>query len=418
MMSNPNQEIDHLFRRSYGKMIAILTNKFGATYLQEVEDAVQEALIKAMQLWSFQPIPDNPEAWLMRVAKNRLLDVLRRQNHWTDIKQHWQTPDNVMPDDPNLSNSVADDQLRMIFACCHPSLSQEYQIILTLKLVAGFGNKEIAACLLKKEDTIAKAFTRAKKKLRSNKIKLKIPIELGLRSRQSIVVKIIYLIFTEGYKTHRGADMIRRDLCYEAVRLAQLLDQNKYCSQPNIKALLALMCFHVARFDARLDHNGSLIDLEHQDRSLWSQELIDIGISYLNQAYRQSDTPFDYLMQAYISYYHCTAVSFEATNWQGILDLYNLQLQKMYSPMVALNRIIPYQRVHGAEKAMAELTEYARQNKAIKNGLYYAILGDLQKTMGQFKNANASYDKAIALVENVGEKLHFKNKKIICPEID
>ncbi|MBK8503233.1 MAG: sigma-70 family RNA polymerase sigma factor [Saprospiraceae bacterium] len=377
--ASDGNQLEHLFRHSYGKVIAILLRKFGASSLEDIEDAVQEALLKAMKIWPYTEIPTHPLAWLIRVAQNQLIDLLRKKQKTTFPGDELKLESEVFMDDPALENVVEDDQLKMIFTCCHPALSQEAQIILTLKLVAGFGNKEAANALLKNEEAVAKAYTRAKKKLQSENIKFDHTLEIGLRSRLHIVLKIIYLIFTEGYKPHQGNEIIKKDLCYEAIRLALLLDRNKYCQSPSTKALIALMCFHASRFEARLDQYGDFVDLEHQDRASWNRELIVIGVKYLNQATSASNDPLDYILQAFISYYHCIAPSFEETDWTEILRLYDIQQAKQFSPIIELNRLIPFSMVNGPVLAFEKLTLYESENSSLRNMLFYAIKGDLLK---------------------------------------
>ncbi len=261
--------IEKVFRHEYGKIVAILIHKFGPSQVEKIEDAVQEALIKAMQVWPYKEIPNRPTAWLLKVAANNFIDTVRKdkkvmvhEDIGEFIKEINDTGENL-----SLDNEINDSQLKMIFACCHPSISQEYQIILSLKLIGGFSNKEIAKALLKKEEAIAKSFTRAKKKLKKNINNLEIPVELGLRSRVNIVLKVIYLLFSEGYSTTNGESLIKKDICFEAIRLALLLSKNKYCNLPDVNALIALMCFHASRFEARLDENNEIVDLENHDRT-------------------------------------------------------------------------------------------------------------------------------------------------------
>jgi len=251
-MSNQynNKIIEHVFRHEYGKIIAVLVHKFGPSNIEKVEDAVQDALIKAMRVWGFKEVPKNPTAWLLRVASNNLIDTLRR-----DKKRILQENNNSVFDkltvkqgDLFLNNSIHDSQLKMIFACCNPSLSREYQIILSLKLIGGFSNKEISRALLKKEDTVAKSFTRAKQQLKKHVKTLEIPIEMGLTSRIELVLKVIYLLFSEGYIASSGENIIRKDICFEAIRLALLLLGKK--KHTNIKSkcinrLDVFSCFKV-----------------------------------------------------------------------------------------------------------------------------------------------------------------------------
>ena len=402
--------VEHIFRHEYGKIIAFLTYKFGPSHLETIEDAVQEALIKAMQIWGFNEPPTNPTAWLLRVAKNKVIDSLRKQKKMVDdapVSDH--ALSSSVQEEVRLNTSISDSQLKMIFACCHPSLSQEYQIILSLKLIAGFGNKEIAKALLKKNETVAKSFTRAKQRFKSNVKTLNIPVELGLKSRLNIVLKVIYLLFSEGYASSSGEVLIKKDICIEAIRLATLLTNNKYCNQPEVHALIALMNFHASRFDARIDENGEIVDLENQNRTLYDSEMIKNGIQHLELS-RVIMNPSHYHLQAAISFFHCSAKRFEETDWESILQLYDLQLARQYSPIIQLNRLVPFHKVHGAEKAMIELQHFEKSAYFIDNALFNAIKAQLMLEMKNFSGSKKALKKAIELTQNALERKHFYKK--------
>ncbi|MFH6602919.1 RNA polymerase sigma factor [Maribacter algicola] len=411
-MQNAEKEtlVEYVFRHEYGKIISLLTHKFGPIHLERIEDAVQDALIKAMQVWGYNGAPQNPTAWLLRVANNQLIDRLRKDKKVvdTDFEQLLNKTVSI-PKEIELEEIINDSQLKMIFACCHPSLSPEYQIILSLKLIAGFGNAEIAKAMLKKEETVAKSFTRAKKRLKENVKTLDTPIELGLKSRLNIVLKVIYLLFSEGYAASSGTTMIKKDFCIEAIRLAQLLTRNKYCKLPEVHALMALMCFHTARFDARIDAQGEMVDLENQDRRLYNAEMINNGIRQMERA-SVASTFSDYHLQATVSYYHCIAKKFSDTDWKGILALYDLQLQRQYSPIVQLNRIVPFHKVHGAEKAMQELQIFEQSPHFIDNTLFYAIKSELLSDLEDWGKAIITLKRAIESTGNELERQHLKKK--------
>jgi RNA polymerase sigma-70 factor (ECF subfamily) len=404
--------IENLFRTEYGKMVAVLLNKFGPSHLEHIEDAVQDALLKAMQVWGYKKLPDNPTAWLLRVASNGLIDRLRR-DHKVVLEE---SNSDLLQDkkelqkEISLSNTISDSQLKMIFACCHPSLSKDYQITLSLKLIGGFGNGEIAVAMLKKEETVAKSFTRAKKQLKRKISTLDIPLEIGLQSRLAVVLKVIYLLFSEGYSPNSGASIIKKDICLEAIRLALLLSENKYCDHPNVHALIALMCFHTSRFEARVDENQELVDLEHQDREKFDRDLIFIGIQHLEKASIAVQSPSSYHMEAVVSYYHCIAQSFEKTDWPAILHLYDLQLQRQYSPIVQLNRIVPYYKVHGAKAAMQELLEFKKSPYCVQNALFQAIRAELLIDLKVPREAKEALKNAIAQTKNKLEQKHLKKK--------
>ena len=399
--------IDHFFRKEYGKIVSHLTNRFGTLNLELAEDAVQDTLIKAMQTWPYGQIPDNPTGWLLRVAGNKMIDQLRRNQ---------KIASSDIPDSPEFTNEevslseINDDMVRMMFACCHPSLSAEYQIILTLKILGGLSIREISTSLLKKEETIAKSYTRAKKKFKEEEIQTSLPPANEIEKRLEIVLKIIYLLFNEGYKTAEGESLIRDDLCKEAMRLNQVLLDTELCNTPSANALMALMCFHSSRFQARVDKDGEIISLEHQDRSLWDGNLIKAGLDFLEVA-SNSDEVNDYIIQAAISSYHCGASRFEETNWPEILKLYDLQLQINPSPIIRLNRIIPIEKVHGSMLAYSEVEELEETGFFETYYLFYAIKSGILEHLGEKNEAINAIEKAIELTKN-GKELAFLTKKL------
>ncbi|NER13117.1 sigma-70 family RNA polymerase sigma factor [Leptobacterium flavescens] len=413
MQTTGNKEIiENIFRHEYGKMIAVLVNKYGPSHLDKIEDAVQNALLKAMQVWGYQDTPQKPTAWLIRVANNSLIDMFRKEKYMQEDTGDTGNSENMAePEEMVMENRINDDQLKMIFACCHPSISEEYQLILSLKLIGGFSNKEIAKALLKKEDTVAKSFTRAKKMLKSKVKTLDTPIEIGLTSRLNVVLKVIYLLFSEGYAASTGEVMLKKDICLEAIRLALLLSRNKYCNKAEVQALIALMCFHTSRFEARLDKEMEAVDLEHQDRSKYDKDLIRFGIDHLETATEMGQTPSPYHLQAAVSYEHCIAPDFEKTNWENILHLYNLQLQYQYSPVIELNRIVPLAKVKGPETALKELQKYQKTDHFRETALFYAIKADIFRMLEDKNKMKTALEKAVALTKNTVEKKYFLKKR-------
>lgn len=401
-----SQLVDHFFRTEYGKAVSHLTSKFGSAHLELAEDSVQEALIKAMQTWPYSQIPDNPTGWIFRVARNKMIDTLRRDQKTSNQE----VPERIeeMKEDLSLE-SINDDMVRMMFACCHPSLSQEYQIILTLKILGGLSIREISSSLLKKEDTVAKAYTRAKKKFKQDEIKLTLPPANEIEKRLEMVLKIIYLLFNEGYKSAEGEQLIRKELCEDAIRLNRVLLESEICNTPTTNSLMALMHFHASRFDARVDEHGNIITLENQDRSKWNQELILQGLKFLELASESLEIN-EYIVQAAISAAHCQAPSFEETNWREILRLYDLQLQLTPTPIVRLNRIIPMEKVHGSMLAYTEIEELEETNFFDEYYLFYAIKSQVLQNMGKNQDAKEALEQAIALTKNEREKDYLTGK--------
>ncbi|MEQ6124280.1 sigma-70 family RNA polymerase sigma factor [Pseudotenacibaculum sp. MALMAid0570] len=411
---NQNTTIDHIFRHEYGKIISILIHKFGPQNLEKIEDVVQDAFLKAMQVWGYKEVPKNPTAWLLQVAKNTLIDSLRRDQKMQqkdDVLDFLENSSNQQ-EEISLNNMIQDSQLKMTFACCNPKLSSESQIILSLKLIGGFSNKEISKALLKKEDTIAKSFTRAKKKFKETIKTLDIPVEMALSSRINIVLKVIYLLFSEGYTTSYGEEIIKRDICYEAIRLALLLTDNSSTNTSETNALIALMCFHASRFDARTDENGNFVDLEHHNRSKYNRELIRVGMIHFKTAEKKPSQNPSYFLQAAVSYSYCEAESFDKIQWKNILNLYDLQLKYSYSPIIRLNRIIPFYKVYGAKKAIKALEDVYLDSDLEESGLYYSIKAQLLIDLSQKSAAVETLNKAIEHTTNDVQKKHLKKKLI------
>jgi RNA polymerase sigma-70 factor (ECF subfamily) len=403
------QTVEHLFRNEYGKVVSLLTRKFGTSNVQVIEDAVQDTFLKAMQVWGYQEIPQNPTAWLFRVANNTMIDHFRRSKkiQYADTLYEKGTAEEV--EEFTSENEITDSQLKLIFACCDPTLSREYQVILSLKLMGGFSNRELAEALLKKEETVAKSYTRAKKRFRDEVQLLRFPVEMGLQSRLFVVLRVIYLLFTEGYSATTGSSVLKKDICYEALRLALLLRENDYCQHPNLEALIALMCFHASRFDARLDDNGELVTLEHHDRSKYNQELIQIGIYHLENAGTEDRLPSQYHLEAAVSYYHSMAKEFDQTDWKSILYLYDIHLRQQFSPMVALNRIVAFVKVNGTKKGLQELERLAEKSDFSKVGLFFAIKAELLAELNH-PDYNTVLRTSISLTENTLLKQHLEKK--------
>jgi len=400
--------VDHFFRTEYGRAVSYLTSKYGSTHLELAEDCVQDALIKAMQTWPYAQIPDNPTGWILRVSRNKMIDQLRRLQKTTNQE----LPEDSESMDENFSlEAINDDVIRMIFACCHPSLSEENQIILTLKILGGLSIREISSALLKKDETVAKAYTRAKKKFKKEEIKLVLPPAHELENRLEIVLKIIYLLFNEGYKAAEGTDLIRTDLCEDAIRLNHVLLESEICHTPAASGLMALMLFHASRFEARLDADGRAVSLQDQDRSKWDLELIQRGLAYLEETSQDPDyMRNEYLIQAAISAVHCQAPRYEDTDWKSILSLYDLQLQQSPSPIIELNRVIALEKIHGPLLGLKEVERLEATQFFEGYYLFYAIKSEMLQKMGHDEEAKAALETAITLTQNEIEKAYLESK--------
>lgn len=398
--------VDHFFREEYGKVVSFLTAKFGAQHLELAEDSVQETFYKAVKTWSHSSIPKNPSGWMVAVASNKMIDQLRRSSRLEgeDAIIHESSNDIEI----NL-DSIQDDVVKMIFACCHPSLSVEYQIILILKILGGLSIKEIARALIKKEETIAKSYTRAKKKFQQEKISLELPPQVEINNRLKTVLHIIYLLFNEGYKTTAGNELIKKELCNEAIRLNKILLKNEGCNTSFSNALLALMYFHSARFESRVNINGKLLTLEFQDRSNWDKSSILEGLKYLRLATKGSFLN-EYYIQATISGLHCEAIRYEDTKWSEILELYDVLLRLNPSPIVKLNRIVALSKAKSEKEALNDLSKLETNKSILNHYLFYAIKGDCLLSIGEIDQGKKSIIKAAELTNNSMEKAYLLEK--------
>ena len=400
--------VDHLFRHQSGKMIAVLIRIFGMHNLEMIEDVVKESFLRAMHTWTFQQLPESPAGWLMQVARNRAIDIIRRQQHFQQYSRELATE--LQQEAENTVQQffseaeIADSQLRMIFACCHPSLKEEDQVALTLKTVSGFGVTEIAHALLTNEAVIQKRLYRAKQFLKDNHISLDIPSGHELNSRLHMVYTVLYLLFNEGYKSQQPNEVIRKDLCVEAMRLCLLLAEHRAGKQPTTFALFALMCFQASRFESRIDENNSIILLQHQDRNTWNKALIQKGYEYLNLS-SQGDELTVYHLESAIAAEHCMANSFTATNWQRMLQLYDMLLEQKRTPLVILNRAIVLWQLNETAAALKEIWQIDAIEQLINSHyIFSAVLGELYIQLGDDRNANKFLQQAQALTTSLAEK--------------
>ena len=333
---------DHVFRHEGAKVVATLTAHLGTHRLQLAEDVVQEALLRALQTWSYRGVPDNPAAWLTQVAKNLALNALQREQRWNQ-KQDGIAAEHARwlaaPPEDRTHETFADDTLRMMFVCFHPELAAEAQTALALRTLCGFSPAEIGAAFLTTEVAIAKRLVRARQRIRELALPFAVPEAAELSSRLDGVLHTLYLLFNEGYKASVGDRLVRADLCHEAIRLVTLVTQHPATQEPRAHALLALMLLNAARLEARTDDAGNLLRLHEQDRSAWNQALIQRGILCLGHA-SQGGALSVYHIEASIAATHCLAADAAATDWPRILHLYDQLLALTGSPVTAMNRAV------------------------------------------------------------------------------
>ena len=412
-----NKLTGNLFRHESGKMVSVLTRIFGTENLETAEDVVQQTFIDAISVWKLKGIPDNPSAWLFRVAKNKAIDILRRNKYsvkydFSDDERMLLTSEYTLATTMEnfwKTDLIKDDLLRMMFACCHPGISQENQITLILKTLCGFSTAEIAKAFLTSEDTVSKRLYRTKEFFRENKIKLIIPSVDELRSRTNAVLNSIYLLFNEGYNSTHAEQLIRSDLIEEAMMLCKLVSENQNTQLPEVFALMALMCFHAARSKSRLTPEGEIILLPYQDRGKWDTALIELGNQYMNKAAMGNEIS-SYHLEAAIAFEHCTAKSFSKTNWERILELYEWLCKISSSPISELNKSVAVMQVHGPKKALEIIEHIADKKKLESFYLYHSLLGEIHSRLSHSDEAKKYFDNAIRLTQSETEKKILKDK--------
>jgi RNA polymerase sigma factor (sigma-70 family) len=399
--------IPHLFRTEFRKIAAVLSKLFGVAHIEIAEDIASETFLLAMETWPFKGIPENPVAWLYMVAKNKAKNYLTRDQVFTSkiatqIKESLTSGEQEIEVDWSVQN-INDSQLQMLFAICHPSISTEAQVGLALRILCGFGIDEIANAFLTNKETINKRLFRAKEKLRTEKTRIELPVEAEINKRLTAVLTTLYLLFNEGYYSESHDSVLREDFCLEAMRLTYMLIENEQTNQPVVNALMALMCFHSSRFEARKDEKGAMILYQEQNESLWDYELITKGVYFLNQASRGEEVS-KYHLEASIAYWQ-TIKAETKEKWENVLHLYNQLIVTEYSPVAALNRAYVISKVKGNEAAIAE----AEKLNLIENHFYFTLLGELYKDINT-QIARDNFNKAFSLAKTQTDKIVIQKK--------
>jgi RNA polymerase sigma-70 factor (ECF subfamily) len=408
----------HLFRHESARMIAALTRVFGVHNLALAEDVVQDALCRALEVWKLRGMPENPSAWLMATAKNRAIDVLRRERRartfapevgrW--LESEWTlTPAMEELFEPG---ALRDDVLRMMFTACHPSLTEEAQVALVLNIVCGFGVDEIAAAFLSTRAAIEKRIGRAKKTLAASK-RLFDLADPDCGARLSAVQRAVYLLFNEGYHGASSESAVRSELCREAMRLGSLLLAHEATSRPSSRALAALMCLHAARLPGRVDESGNLSSLFDQDRSRWDAALIREGLRLLDSS-ASGDHFTEFHVEAGIAAVHASARRAEDTDWGAIVAMYDRLLAMRPSPVVALNRAIAVGQHEGAARGLEELAAIADRARLAEYPFYPAALGEMELRCGHAEAARDHFRAAVALSRSPIERRFLERRVEAC----
>lgn len=400
--------VESLFRTESARLTALLTSILGPSQLALAEDVTQEALLAALRHWGIEGVPANPSAWLLQVARRKALDAILRdrtaarfepavvrefEERERGISGAGATATDAASD--AAADALADDELRMIFLCCHPAVSRDSRVALTLKVAAGFGVGEIARAFLADEAAVAQRIVRAKRALRDalDGRPLEMPSPAELPERLDAVLDVLYLMFNEGHTAHEGASLLRRDLCQEALRLVEMLLAHEATRAPKVHALAALFCFHAARLDSRTDAMGALVRLPAQDRSRWDRDLVARGIQHLEDS-ASGDELTAFHLEAEIAGLHATARSWEATRWDRILSAYDLLMQVAGSDVVALNRVVALWHARGVDEALAELEALGRRGSMEDYYPYHAVWGELLAQAGRPNEARAALERA------------------------
>ena len=398
-------------------MVSYLTRIFGLGRLELAEDVVQDTLCRALESWPVHGLPDNPSAWLMRVARNRAIDLVRRDDQFRyfvpELVHLLRLREDLSTETPLFEKEIKDDQLRMMFSCCHPDLSTEVQVTLILKTLCGFSVAEIAHALLTSEDSIEKRLGRARKLFRLSGQFVEITSASEISDRLDAVYQAIYLLFNEGYHGSRSEQTVREDLCFEAIRLALLLSEHPEGEKPKTHALLALLCFHAARLHGRTDDDGSLVQLDAQDRSKWDRNLMEKGFHFLEKASVGNELS-EYHLEAGIASLHCAAPSHEKTQWAGILELYDVLYRIKPSPVVALNRAVALGNARGPEEGLRELTKIPDPDRLKDYPFYSAAQGEFHLLAGRPAEAAKHFEKAVKLARSQSETNFFERKLDAC----
>jgi RNA polymerase sigma-70 factor (ECF subfamily) len=399
--------VEHLFRHQSGRILAHLTRVLGPRHLETAEEAVQEAMLRALQTWPQQGVPENAPAWLFRVAHNAAIDAVRRDTTGglksAEFVEELNRSALNVPGDPDFEEQLRDNELRLVFMCCHAGIARDSRVVLALKIAGGFNVREIARAFLAADEAIAQKLVRARRQIRDQNLTLDMPHGQALAERLDTVLEVIYFMFNEGYGAHEGEDLIRTDLCFEALRLGDLIASSSI-SAPRVDALMALMALQAARLPARTDDDGDLVLLEEQDRSRWDQRLIALGFHHFERSMSGSEVS-PYHPQAAIAAAHA-----RGAKWLEILDLYEQLYAMSPSPVVALNRAVAIAKVNGPASGLAAIESL----KLPGYYLYLAVRGHLLLELGLRAEAAACFTAALECRCSEPERRFLQRKTAEC----
>jgi RNA polymerase sigma-70 factor (ECF subfamily) len=410
---------DHLFRQEAGRMVATLTRIFGVQNMALAEDVVQDAFCRALEVWKLRGMPENPSAWLMTAAKNRALDVLRRERtvrtFEPELSRYVQSEWTLAPALAELfsTEAIKDDLLRMMFSCCQARLSEEAQVTLILHILCGFSVGEVANAFVSTHAATEKRITRAKKVLGQSKKLFDVERAQEVAARLPAVHRALYLLFNEGYHGASPESAIREDLCREAMRLTAVLLEHPAGAVPSTYALAALMCFNAARLPGRMDASGNLSTFFEQDRSQWDAGLISEGLRLLDMSAVGTELT-EYHIEAGIARVHAMAERAEETDWESIVKLYDLLTVARPSPVIALNRAIAIAERDGAAQGLEEMSQIADAERLERYPFYWAARGEFELRLGRNETAGEYFHAALKLARNEAERKFLAQRMAAC----
>lgn len=405
------EKIDALFQQESRRVLATLIRLLGDFEL--AEEALQEAFTAAIMQWPNDGIPENPRAWLVSTGRFRAIDQLRKRSRFDESLQtqiYVYDEATVGPEQDLLDDKIEDDLLRLIFTCCHPSLSLEAQLALTLREVCNLTTEEIAKSFLLKSTAVAQRIVRAKAKIRDAGTKYEVPEKAQLNDRLSAVLHVIYLMFNEGYSASFGADLVRYDLTAEAIRIAELVNHLLPSPSVEAKGLLALMLLQDSRSEARVNFEGDIILLEDQDRQLWDRDKISRGVAFLNEAMNLGQVG-PYTLQAAIAVEHARPFRSEDTNWHRIASLYSILLEIQVSPVIELNRAVAVAMDQGPSAGLDLIDDIFARGDLEHYHFAHAARADLLSKLKRFEEARKAYETALSLASQAAE-IRFLEKRI------
>jgi RNA polymerase sigma-70 factor (ECF subfamily) len=414
-MSEPRALVEHFFRHESGRLVAVLTGSLGVRRLDLVEDIVQAALMRALETWSRRGVPEDPAGWLYRTARNLAVDTLRREQTQAQAfpRLAEDSESKLSPLEAHFADEIGDEPLRMLFVCCHEAVPAESRVALALRTLCGFSTGEIARALLTTDVNVQKRVERARDRLRELDVDFDTPGAAQLCARLDTVLEVVYLLFSQGCHVTHGDVPIRRDLCDEARRLARMLAAHPIGNVPPVHALLALLCFHAARFDARIAQGGDIILLEEQERGAWNWSDVREGMGWLARS-AAGDELTHYHVEAAIAWEHCRAPTFADTDWRRIAELYDTLDRIAPSPLHSLNRAVAEAYLYGPQAGMERLEAVPPESVPVRYPGWHAVLGELHFRLGQHSAAERAWQEALRLTTARADREFLRRRLAAC----